>query len=94
MEEDIKELDYENYDPNIFKNDINSYRTELKPTLEYIKQVGTFVAKELGITKIEGMRKVKDSLKDFKVRNPLVKFRRRQENGDTIEDHPSLTDYI
>ena len=94
MEEDIKELDYENYDPNIFKNDINSYRTELKPTLEYIKQVGTFVAKELGITKIEGMRKVKDSLKDFKVRNPLVKFRRRQENGDTIEDHLSLTDYI
>ena len=91
---EITDIDYDNYDPNIFKNDINAYKTELKPTLEYIKQVGIFVSRELGIDRKEAMRKVKDSLKAFKVRNPLVKFRRRIDNGDTIEDHLSLTDYI
>ena len=35
---DIK-IDYDNYDPNIFKNDIKEYRTELKPVENYIKQI-------------------------------------------------------
>lgn len=90
---DIK-IDYDNYDPNIFKNDIKEYRTELKPVENYIKQISTLVARELKIDKDVAVTLVRKKLKDHPTNNPLVKFVKKQENGDNAIESLPLTDYI
>lgn len=93
MENDIK-LDYDNYDPNIFKRSLDKYEKALEPANDYIKQVATLVTKTCNISYDNAVKHVKDILKTKQITNPIVKFKHKQENGDTIEETLSLTNYI
>lgn len=81
-------------DINVFKKDLVSYLSKPDPIKEYIKQTGVFLNKVRGIPYEEAVNRIKKVLKNGNIVNPIVKYISKQENGDTIEETDTLTNYI
>ena len=79
---------------NIFIKDLNEYKMDIAPVQQYLEQAAIFVSKRTGKSIEESTTIVKQMLKNKKIKNPIVKFNHRQDNGDVIVDSTTLTNYI
>ena len=81
-------------DKEIFKKNVDDYDIDIAPIENYVKQASTYVMIRTGITKEEAVKYIIKMLKESNVNNPLVTFKKRQENGDRKVEKVKLTTYI
>lgn len=81
-------------DKLVFKKQTEEYLNRLDPQSEYIKQASIFISKSKGIPVEEARKKVIAVLKSYPIKNPIVKFNHRAENGDMFIDTEPLLSYI
>lgn len=70
------------------------FKNDVFPVKEYIEQASFFIHKQLDIPIEESKQYVKELLKSNKIKNPVVRYYYKEENGDMIERQDKLTDYI
>lgn len=81
-------------DKYVFKRPPETYKTRLDPLREYVKQASAYVSKMEDMSNEEAVVLVKTALKEFKLNNPEVIYKYRQENGDVVMEKDKLTTYI
>lgn len=82
-------------DPNfVFKHRPSEYTVDLNPNNEYFKQATGVISRLYNIPKGEAKVLVMAGIKAHKPKNPIVKFRQKQENGDMEVESDTLTNYI
>lgn len=81
-------------DPYVFSRPENEYQIRLSPVNEYIKQASAFLSKTKNISMDKARATVKRMLTAHGVKNPIVTFNHKQENGDMLEETEPLTNYI
>lgn len=84
-----------NIDPNyVFKHRPKDYTVDLSPTTEYFRQTSELFSKLYNIPLAEAKLLVKNGIRKHKPKNPTVRFRQKQENGDMEEESDTLLGYI
>lgn len=79
---------------NIFIKNLDEYKMDINPVKHYLEQVSFYIHKQTGKSIEESTVIARTILKESKIKNPLVKFNHRQENGDMLEETTTLTAYI
>lgn len=92
----IIEPDIDNIDPHyIFKNKPEEYQVNLKPLKEYFRQATKLVLKTIpDLSAKEASAYIKLSLKENGIKNPIVKFNKKNDFGDMVEEEDTLSSYI
>jgi len=78
----------------IFKKKDDEYKQRLTPIHDYIEQATDIVSRFYNIDKDKAIEVVKDIIRDSNFKNPKVKYRERDINGDTSFKVTTLLDYI
>lgn len=81
-------------DDYIFKRPSEEYKLNLSPVSNYVEQTSYFISKELNIDLKEAKSLVMKELKKHNIKNPIVTYKFRQDNGDMVIRKDKLTDYI
>lgn len=81
-------------DMNIFKRPIETYLVKSNPVKDYIEQSATFISKIKDIPYEDAVLRIKKILKNGNIKNPIVKYVTKLENGDTTIEQDTLTNYI
>ena len=76
----------------IFKK--KEYITDLNPVNSYIEQMSNLIATQCKIPVATANKLIKETIKEYGVKNPEVKFKKREENGDVVVNELPLTHYI
>lgn len=79
---------------NLFIKDLDAYKMDIDPVKQYLEQTALYVHKQTGKSIEESTEIVKQMLKTKKIKNPIVTFNHRQDNGDVIVESTTLTNYI
>ena len=79
---------------NIFIKDLNEYKMDIAPVQQYLEQAAIYISKKTGKSIEESTTIAKQMLKNKKIKNPIVTFNHRQDNGDVFVDSTTLTNYI
>lgn len=79
---------------NIFIKDLNEYKIDIAPVQQYLEQVAIYISKKTGKSIEESATITKQMLKKKNIKNPIVTFNHRQDNGDVIVETTTLTNYI
>ena len=78
----------------VFKKPTPEYLVHMNPKKEYARQAITFISKMKGIDRATAAMKLKESLKNYDLKDPIVRFNHRNEKGDVSVDETTLLDYI
>lgn len=82
-------------DPHfIFKNRPEEYKVALSPIKDYYKDSLFFLKKMTNFGDKRLLGYIKRSIKENGGRNPLVKYNKKDDNGDKVVEHDTLTNYI
>jgi hypothetical protein len=84
-------MDETNY---IFKRPPEEYEILLTPVKDYIRQASTYISITNDIPIEEAINIINKVLKKQKIKNPIVTYNYRDENGKTETKQDKLTDYI
>ncbi len=80
---------------HIFLDAYENYEQYRFSMADYVKQASTYLAETNEISVESAAALVKEILKESKeLRNPIVKYRTKLDNGDMVETTDTLTDYI
>ncbi len=79
---------------NIFIKDLNEYKMDIAPVQQYLDQAAIYISKKTGKSIEESTVLAKQILKKKNIKNPIVTFNHRQDNGDVIVETTTLTNYI
>jgi hypothetical protein len=78
----------------VFKRPNEEYEINLAPVKDYFAQATEFLAIDKGIPIEQANKLVKTILKKQPIKNPIIKYSHREENGDTVVKEDKITDYI
>lgn len=81
-------------DKNIFKHDLDYYTNNVNPVEDYISQASLFLSKKRKIEIKEARKLVIQALKKSNIKDPMVTFNSKQDNGDVTVERMPLTHYI
>lgn len=81
-------------DKNVFKHDLDYYNNNVNPIEDYISQASLFLSKKKNIDLTEARQLVIKALKKSNIKDPLVTYNCRNENGDVTVEKIPLTHYI
>ena len=81
-------------DMYVFKKPTPEYLVHMNPKKEYARQAITFISKMKGIDRATAAMKLKEALKNYDLKDPIVRFNHRNEKGDVSVDETTLLDYI
>ena len=81
-------------DMYVFKKPTPEYLVHMNPKQEYAKQAITFISKMKGVDRKTAAGMIKETMKKFQPKDPIVRFNHRAENGDMSVDETPLMDYI
>jgi len=79
---------------NVFIKDLTDYKSDMHPVKRYIEQATLYVNKITGKPMDECKAIVSAQLKKHDIKNPIVKYNFRNENGDVSVESTTLTNYI
>ena len=79
---------------NVFIKELSEYKMDMKPVQEYLRQASLYLHKVTGKNMDECMAIVKKKLSHADIKDPIVKFNHRKENGDMFEDSTTIVNYI
>jgi len=79
---------------NIFIKDLENYNIDMKPVAKYVEQATIYIHKATGKPIEECKRLVATQLKKKDIKNPIVKYNYRNDNGDVTVESTTLTNYI
>ena len=68
-------------DMYVFKKPTPEYLVHMNPKKEYARQAITFISKMKGIDRATAAMKLKESLKNYDLKDPIVRFNHRNEKG-------------
>ena len=78
----------------IFKKKNDEYKQRLQPIKDYIEQATDIVSRFYNLDKEEATKIVKDIIRKSNFKNPRIKYRERDLNGDTKFTVTTILDYI
>lgn len=78
----------------IFRKGNEEYSRALNPVKDYVEQMTYFLHKEYGYPKDIAFAKVKKIISGSKIKNPIIKYQYKDENGDLDIGELKLLDYI
>lgn len=78
----------------IFTKPIEQYKNYLNPVNDSIKQMSTLMATMYNLTYEEAAKLVIECIKEKKIKNPIVRYKERQDNGDVVIEQKPITGYI
>jgi len=81
-------------DMYVFKKPTPEYLVHMNPKKEYARQAITFISKMKGIDRATAALKLKEALKNYDLKDPIVRFNHRNEKGDVSVDETTLLEYI
>lgn len=79
---------------HIFRKEDKDYGPKLNPVQDYIEQATNFFSAKFNINYTEARDVVVRSLKNFDIKNPIVKYRKKNEHEDMLPAEVPLTKYI
>lgn len=79
---------------SVFKRELNEYHNNLNPIKHYLQQASTFLSKRYGLTKAEALNEVKSIIKEKGLKDPVVTYYFRDDNGDIEKATDTLSGYI
>ncbi len=77
-----------------FKRNIDEYKTSMDPVKNYMSQGVKFIKTYSGVDTQKAVNILKRIIKTKKPNNPIVEYKERLDNGDTVMTTTHLTDYI
>jgi hypothetical protein len=86
--------DLEYRDEFIFKRTHDEYKNRMGPLNGYVSQVANLISVTNKIPMKEALDFVKSNLKNYDIKNPIVKYFERGLNGDRLQHECKLTDYL
>lgn len=81
-------------DNYILKKENHEYSRTIQPIQDYFQQMTYYLSKRLNISKEEAFGKLKKLVTEKGMKNPIVHYRHRNEQGDIEEATTGLIDYI
>lgn len=78
----------------IFRKPYDYYKPALNPVEDYIEQATNYFATKYNLSYTEARDCLIESLKKFKINNPIVRYKRKNEHEDMVNSEIPLTTYI
>lgn len=79
---------------NTFKRDLANYNMTMNPVAAYMEQSAIFLSKNNGKSIEENRKRVRELLSKEDIKNPIVKYHYKEDNGDKEVRSDKLTDYM
>ena len=78
----------------IFTRKLDDYNIMLNPKKDYATQATKFITKRTGMSKDRAKQLLRKIIKESGAKDPVVKFKNKQDNGDIVLENTTLSEYI